>query len=308
LNLKVLQISGKPELARVYVASLRNDPASMVEFVDACDPDLGGRNKKWVIVVSSQLGCPVNCLMCDAGGSFQGNLSATEMLAQVKRVIEDNFIDPMDCTKFKIQFARMGEPALNPQVITAIRKISELYPNAIPCLATIGPAGASRWFSELLIVRDLFADFQMQFSINTTDQPLREAIMPYPKLSFEDLSEYGRRFYRPGQRKVVLNFAQQPQWPLDAEVLAKSFAPEYFIVKLTPVNPTYTGEQNGLEAGRRREQVLEAMEHKAQDLESRGYLVIRSVGNLEENEIGSNCGQMVRKYKADIPEYEKAPA
>jgi len=36
--------------------------------------------------------------------------------------------------------------------------------------------------------------------------------------------------------------------------------------------------------------------------------VIESVGNMEENVIGSNCGQMVRKYVAKQPEYEEAPA
>jgi 23S rRNA (adenine2503-C2)-methyltransferase len=307
--MKVLQITGKQELARVYLASVRNEPNSLIEFVDACDPALGSRRPKWVIVVSSQLGCPVNCLMCDAGGGFGGNLSVEEMLAQVSRVITDNNLDPAACAKFKIQFARMGEPALNPQVITAIREISELYPRAIPCLATIGPAGAGRWFSELLVVRDLFSDFQLQFSINTTDVALRDLIMPYPKMSLNQLADYGRLFYRTGQRKAVLNFALQPQWPLDAGVLEKLFDPKYFSVKLTPVNPTYTGGQNGLDAGKQRDRILGNMEEKAVALESRGFFVIRSVGNLEENDIGSNCGQAVRKFVSERElETIKSPA
>lgn len=305
--MNILQVTGKPELALVHVASLRGDPKSLVEFVDACDPALGGRDRKWVIVISSQLGCQVNCLMCDAGGGFKGNLSADEMLEQIKAVIAGNGLDPKVCAKLKIQFARMGEPALNPQVMTALREISWLYPNAIPCIATIGPRDCGRWFNQLLIVRDLFRDFQLQFSVNSTDEALRDVIMPYPKMSLNELSEYGKSFYRPGQRKVVLNFALQPQWPLDSLILGRIFDPQYFAVKLTPVNPTITGKENRLEFGRQREEILLQMEDKARAIEDRGFLVIRSVGNLEENEIGSNCGQAVKMFVKNRKEYEEAP-
>lgn len=294
--MNVLHTSGKPELARVYVASLRNDPANLVEFVDACSPALGDRRKKWVIIVSTQLGCPVNCLMCDAGGGFRGNLSSDEMLGQVKAVVAGSGLDPNACAKFKVQFARMGEPALNPQVITALRELSGLYPGVIPCIATIGPKDSSRWFSELLIVRDLFHDFQLQFSVNSTDEDLRDVIMPYPKLSLSQLADYGQSFYRPGQRKAVLNFALQPQWQLDAVTLHKMFDPKYFAVKLTPTNPTATGRENGLDLNEDLDAINSKMEEKARDMERQGYLVIRSIGELEENRIGSNCGQAVRSF------------
>ena len=294
--MNVLQTSGKQELARVYVASLRNDPANLVEFVDACSPALGDRRKKWVIIISTQLGCPVNCLMCDAGGGFRGNLSSAEMLGQAKAVIDGNGLDPNACAKFKVQFARMGEPALNPQVITALRELSGLYPGVIPCIATIGPKDSSRWFAELLVVSDLFRDFQLQFSVNSTDEALRDAIMPYPKMSLSQLADYGQSFYRPGQRKAVLNFALQPQWPLDSIDLRRKFDPKYFAVKLTPTNPTETGNKNCLDLTEDLDTISSKMEEKAKDLERQGFLVIRSIGELEENRIGSNCGQAVRSF------------
>jgi 23S rRNA (adenine2503-C2)-methyltransferase len=303
----ILQKKGKKDLAQVYVASLRNDPGSLVEFVDACSPTAGDRGKKWVIIISTQLGCPVKCLMCDAGGVFRGNLSAAEMLAQVRTVVADNDTDPAGCAKFKIQFARMGEPALNPQVITALREISALYPGAIPCIATIGPWNCGRWLSELLIVRDLFRDFQLQFSVNSTDEALRDVIMPYPKIMLAELAEYGQSFYRPGQRQAVLNFALQPQWTLDAEALRRTFDPRYFAVKLTPTNPTVAGSENGLELSESVDFINRTMEEKARSLEKQGFMVIRSVGELEENRIGSNCGQAVKSYAESRAEYEEAP-
>ncbi|MBI4727379.1 radical SAM protein [candidate division TA06 bacterium] len=294
--MNIVKVTGKPELARVYVASLRNDPNNLVEFVDACSPTLGDRLRKWVIIVSTQLGCPVNCLMCDAGGSYRGNLSSAEMLSQVQTVIADNGLDPNDCAKFKVQFARMGEPALNPQVMTALKDLSGLYPGVIPCIATIGPEDSSRWFSELLIVRDLFRDFQLQFSVNSTDEALRDAIMPYPKMPLAELAGYGQKFYRFGQRKVVLNFALQPQWPLDGAVLHRIFDPKFFAVKLTPTNPTATGSRNNLDLNENIDEINRKMEETAGALDRQGFLVIRSVGELEENKIGSNCGQAVRSF------------
>jgi len=294
--MNILQVTGKPELARVYVASLRNNTTDLVEFVDACSPALGGRLKKWVIIVSTQLGCPVNCVMCDAGGGFRGNLSSSDILGQVKAVVAENRLDPNVCAKFKVQFARMGEPALNPQVMTVLRELSSLYPGVIPCIATIGPKDSSRWFSELLIVRDLFHDFQLQFSVNSTDEALRDAIMPYPKMSLSQLADYGQSFYRPGQRKAVLNFAMQEQWQLDAVELRRKFDSKYFAVKLTPTNPTATGRENGLDLNEDLDAINGKMEEKARDLERQGFLVIRSIGDLEENRIGSNCGQAVRSF------------
>ncbi|MHB8158244.1 MAG: radical SAM family protein, partial [Desulfocucumaceae bacterium] len=249
-----------------------------------------------VIIISTQLGCPVNCLMCDAGGGFRDNLSSAEMLGQVKAVVDGNGLDPNACAKFKVQFARMGEPALNPQVITALRDLAGLYPSVIPCIATIGPKDSSSWFSELLIVRDLFRDCQLQFSVNSTDETMRDVIMPYPKLSLSQLADYGRAFYRTGQRKAVLNFALQPQWPLDSIALSRTFDPKYFAVKLTPTNPTATGRENGLDLNEDLGAINGKMEEKARDLERQGFLVIRSIGELEENRIGSNCGQAVKSF------------
>jgi 23S rRNA (adenine2503-C2)-methyltransferase len=305
--LKVVQKRGKKELAVVYVAGLRDDPRNLVEFVDACPPAAGDRLKKWVIIISTQMGCQVNCLMCDAGGGFRGNLSAAEMLGQIRTVVADNGIDPGGCTKFKVQFARMGEPALNPQVITALRELSDLYPNVIPCVATIGPGDCSRWFSELMIVRDLFTDVQLQLSVNSTDEGWRDIIMPFPKMPLNVLADYGKSFYRPGQRKTVLNFALQPQWPLDPAALRKKFDPRYFAVKLTPVNPTAAGSRNSLDLNQNIGSIKHEMEEKARSLERHGFLVIRSVGELEENLIGSNCGQAVRSFVKSEARYEEAP-
>ncbi|MDI6739943.1 MAG: radical SAM protein, partial [Candidatus Edwardsbacteria bacterium] len=287
--LNVLGKTGRRELAQVYVASVRNDPELLVEFVDACDPAIGDRSRKWVIIVSTQLGCPVKCRMCDAGTRFRGNLSDREILAQVDRVIAANCIDPQSCGKFKVQFARMGEPALNDEALKALRQLKDRCPGVIPCIATIAPAGRQRWFGALLGLRDYFHDFQLQFSINSTDREQRDRLMPYPKMPWEAMARFGKSFYRPGQRKPALNFAVCDEWKLDAGILADHFDPRWFAVKLTPLNPTARGLGNGLEPTASPLLVRSMLELKAVQFRELGFDVIVSVGNPEENDIGSNC-------------------
>jgi len=307
--MRIIGKNGRKDLANVYLAEMRNDPGMMVEFVDSCEPAVGCRDKKWVIVISSQFGCPVGCLMCDAGGDFKGNLTMFEIIAQIEHVmLENKELDPQKCQKLKVQFARMGEPALNDAVIDALYWLAEKYPHAMPCIATVAPAGRNKWFESLLNVSRKFDDFQLQFSINTTDLELGDKLIPFSKMGWPWLAIYGERFFRPGSRKPSLNFALSPGIPVEAKRIAEYFDPEYFVIKLTPLNPTATAGENLLECVNSFERAKMLVTEKAREFSSLGYEVIESVGNMEENEIGSNCGQMVRKYSAKQPEYEKAPA
>jgi 23S rRNA (adenine2503-C2)-methyltransferase len=109
------------------------------------------------------------------------------------------------------------------------------------------------------------------------------------------MQAYGERFYRPGERKITLNFALAKDVPVAADDLIQFFDPEKFLIKITPLNPTYSAENNGLssyidaEAGPQPYEVVD-------QLEAAGYQVIVSIGETEENRIGSNCGQYVLKH------------
>jgi 23S rRNA (adenine2503-C2)-methyltransferase len=305
--MRIIGENGRKDLARVYLAEMKN--GLMVEFVDSCDPAVGGRDKKWVIVVSSQFGCPVGCLTCDAGGDFRGNLNHTEIIGQIKKVFEKYpEHDPNNCPKLKIQFARMGEPALNDAVIDVIHWLADNHPRAMPCVATIAPAGRGLWFESFLNASQRFSNVQLQFSINTTDMEMRDRLIPFPKMSWPEIAVYGQRFCRPGSRKPSLNFALSPGISVEAGRILDYFDPGIFAVKLTPLNPTATAMENCLQSITEITLAQQMVEQKAAEFSELGYEVIRSVGNMEENAIGSNCGQMVRKFKADISEYDKTHA
>jgi 23S rRNA (adenine2503-C2)-methyltransferase len=294
--MEILDRRGDSQLAEICVARMRDDPLSVVEFVDAVDPRFP-REEKWVITVSTQIGCPIRCLICDAGGFYRGNLTADEMLAQVDSVVRKRQGNRRAiCTpKLKIHFARMGEPALNPAVLEVLERLPGIYdaPGLIPCIPTIAPAAAAGWFDELLAIkRRLYGHgrFQMQFSINSTDPATRDAMMPVKKWSLGQIAAFGRRFHDDGDRKVVLNFAMAEGVEADPAVIARSFDRERFMVKLTPVNPTESAVRNGYGS------VLSASAPDAaaglvEALESRGFDCIVSIGDEREIAIGSNCGQ-----------------
>jgi 23S rRNA (adenine2503-C2)-methyltransferase len=296
--MKVTAVTGRHDVAEVFMADMGG--GRMIEFVEALQPPYT-RDERWILMVSTLYGCPVKCLICDAGGSYQGRLTAEEILRQIDHMVHRWYPDGhVPASKFKIQFARMGEPAFNPAVLDVLEALPARYqaPGLVPSISTIAPQGVDSFFEGLLKIKDrLYSNgrFQFQFSLHTTDTTLRDKLIPVKKWSFGRMAEYGERYFKPGDRKITLNFALAKGMPVELDVMLRFFDPERYLVKITPVNPTCHAMQNGLttlvdpnnpESG-------EAIAHS---LAGAGYDVIVSIGEVEENQIGSNCGQYVLKY------------
>ncbi len=203
-------------------------------------------------------------------------------------------------SKFKIQFARMGEPALNLAVLDVLEALPRRYgnPTLMPSISTIAPLGMDEFFERLVEVKDRLypgGRFQFQYSIHTTDTALRDRLIPVRKWDFARMAAYGERFHKPGDRKITLNFALAENSPIEVDVLLRHFDPARYLVKLTPVNPTSRAAQNHLDS-RIDPTRPETGEAVARPLLEAGYEVIVSIGEVEENEIGSNCGQYVLNY------------
>lgn len=296
--MKVIASTGKEEIALVYIVELED--GKLAECVESVQPPIPRRDK-WVLLVSTMYGCPVGCAMCDAGGFYQGKPNADGILDQIDFLVRRRFPDGhIPCKQFKIQFARMGEPSLNPAVLEVLGKLPGLYdaPGLMPSISTVAPAACGRFFERLLEIKQTYysgGHFQFQFSLHTTDQRLRDEIIPVRKWSLSEMASYGERFFVPGDRKITLNFALAQRNPLEAGVLLEHFSPAKFLVKITPINPTYRASENGLAshidpyAPDPRDEVVEA-------LRLAGYEVIVSVGEVEENQVGSNCGQYLRTH------------
>ena len=296
--MKVLASTGREDVAMVYVVDFGED--RLIECVESVQPPIP-REDKWVLLVSTMFGCPIGCSMCDAGGHYQGKPSKEQILAQIDFLVKKRYPDRIIPTKqFKIQFARMGEPTLNSAVLDVLEELPKWFsaPGLMPSLSTVAPKGCEGFLDRLLAIKNANysgGHFQFQFSIHTTDEKLRDKIIPVRKWSFAAMQAYGERFYTPGERKITLNFALAKDMPVDSDILMRYFDPSKFLIKITPLNPTYQAVENNLssyinpDSENNGYEIVEA-------LENAGYQVIVSIGEVEENLIGSNCGQYIKRH------------
>lgn len=296
--MKILGETGDSSIATVYIAE--QEPGKIFEFVEALQPPYS-RSERWILMVSTLYGCPVKCMICDAGGQYKGKPNAEQILEQIDYMVDRWFSDrTIPCTKFKIQFARMGEPTLNPAVLQVLEQLPSRYtaPGLIPSISTIAPHGCEQFLESMQEIKDRLypnGQFQFQFSLHSTNELQRDQLIPVRKWSFKQLSAFGDQYYRKGDRKITLNFALAQGMEFDEKVLLTYFDPARYMIKITPVNPTCQAVKNGLisyidpENPKQQNTITE-------NLIKSGYDVILSIGEIEENRIGSNCGQYVLKY------------
>lgn len=135
---------------------------------------------------------------------------------------------------------------------------------------------------------------QMQFSLHTTDEARRKELVPTKTLTFKEMGRYGEQFWSPGDKRLTLNFATPKGYPLEPKRLLEHFDPERFLIKLTPVNPTVRSAQAGL-SGRIDPNQPGENQALCDSFTQAGYDVILSIGELMENQIGSNCGMFIQR-------------
>jgi len=295
--MKVFAVSGQSDIATVYLADM---DGKLIEFVEALQPPYN-RDERWIMMVSTLFGCPVKCQICDAGGQYLGKPNAEQILSQIEYMVTRWYPERhVPALKFKIQFARMGEPALNMAVLDALDELPNRFdaPGLMPSVSTIAPHGRDAFFERLMDIKNrLYGNgrFQFQFSVHSTDPTLRDKLIPVRKWDFTRMAAYGERYFRPGDRKITLNFALAAGSPIEPDVLLRYFDPAHFLIKITPVNPTCHAVLNGLFSYVDPHNP-ESARSLADDLSVAGYEVIVSIGEVIENKIGSNCGQYVMKY------------
>ena len=251
--MEVIETRKLPGLGRLFLAAGPENRSRAVEFVDAAEAGVP-KARRWIITIAVQAGCPVGCTLCDAGAvGYWGNLSADEMLEEVGRVLASNpRLDAKAHPDLQIHFSRMGEPALNPAVLEALARLrAEAGGPGLSCaLSTVAPDTpvAESFMERLRAVKDEHyagGRFELQFSLHGIDERERKRVVPVRTWSFERIADYGRRFRKEGDRKVVLNLALRPGAALDVQALAARFDPAHFAMRLSPVLPTRAAEEAG---------------------------------------------------------------
>ncbi|MFH1729437.1 MAG: radical SAM protein [Pseudomonadota bacterium] len=299
--MKVFAKSENKNLATVYLAEFENK--KRIEFVESIQPPFS-REEKWVLILSTLFGCPVNCPICDASQRYEGKLSKEQILDQIDYMVNLRYPNKIiPAKKLKIQFARMGEPSFNKNVLEALKALPERYnaPGLFPCISTVAPIGTEEFFEQLIKIKNAYykGTFQLQFSIHSTNQDQRDKLIPVKKWSFNHIVKYSNEFWTAKDRKITLNFALLNNVEIDSNVLKTFFDPEKFLIKITPINPTYKTKENnladsinfGFSIDQNNKIQTDKVNSQITKIKEAGFDVILSIGELEENQIGSNCGQ-----------------
>lgn len=260
-------------------------------------------SEKMVVTISTQKGCPMNCMFCDCPKvKFGGNISREELAEEVTEAIKRSGCSYTQ--RFNLHLARMGEPSLNAVNVLAFLK-EDLVPlvNSLmkadtihPVFTTMCPKGIGK--ERLLSILKDFCRLKnlhykgeagLQLSINSTDETQRNQLFRGMSLSLTDISEIAKALPMPNGRKYTLNFPVTDKTILDPNKLSRLFDKDKFIVKITPIHETNEANANGINTpeGYYKYDVYRQFE---QPLLAEGWEVIVFIPSKEEDEDRITCG------------------
>ena len=258
---------------------------------------------KMVVTISTQKGCPMNCMFCDCPKvKFGGNVSRDELAEEVVNAIK--FSGCKYTERFNLHLARMGEPSLNAanvlnflkydlrDIVNANMKADVIH----PVFTTMMPKSLGVWRLEPILnsfcyIKNNVYDGEagLQLSINSTDEKQRKELFRGLSMSLEDIASVARNLPKPKGRKYTLNFPVTDKTILDPKELSRLFDKDKFIVKITPIHETNEANANGINTpeGYYKYDVYRQFE---QPLLDEGWEVIVFIPSKEEDEDRITCG------------------
>lgn len=248
----------------------------------------------YTVCISSQVGCAQGCRFClTAKSGFVRNLTAGEIISQVRDLLRDVLSDPNDSMPLtNIVFMGMGEPLANyKNVLDAIQILTECdfgfrFSNR---RVTISTAGLIPQLSAL--GRD--TKVNLAISLNATDNKTRSMLMPINrKYPLEKLLEACKAYpLRPGRRitfeYILIQGVNDSRE--DARRLVKLLRPIRAKINLIPFN-----EHGGSDLKRPAESVIQRFQ---EILQQNNYTAI--IRHSKGQDISAACGQLGTRMKCD---------
>lgn len=200
----------------------------------------GDRSERWMTGVSVMSGCPVHCKFCATGNMKKfRNLSTDEIVEQILFIVNNNKQNPRNSKEFKINYTRMGEPFLNLENLKkAIYKINRIIPNVHHYVSTIGIKNADySWIKD---------NITLQISLHSLNEERRNWLIPFKNK--ETIKNLGL-IRTQSKLKTTLNLSLVDESDFDINELKKYFNPDYFFIKLSPINENEFSIKNSLGKG-----------------------------------------------------------
>ena len=263
--------------------------------------------EKWVITISTQMGCSMGCTFCDVPKVGPGRNVTT--LDLINQVLVGMSLHPeiTETKRLNIHFARMGEPTWNASVLSAALWYNEyLNPkfHVHPVVSTMMPRynkGLKDFIQTWMAIKNYTYGGKagLQLSINSTSDAEREIMFNGNACNLETIA-YMLAGMSPNGRKITLNFAIAG-YEIDPDVLRKYFDPDLYICKLTPMHKTDEALKNGIKTAGDYTTITPYQEHE-QALKDAGYDVLVFIASLEEDLGRITCGNAI--LSGTLPEVE----
>ena len=213
----------------------------------------GKTKPKNIVVISSQVSCPLRCSFCELGAErFVRNLSKEEIRDQAFMILGHARLQGFDVDRVphKITVANSGEPLLNQRLVDGLELLAG-YPASFK-VSTVLPA-AKAATDALARLADFAAQLgqpvQLQVSLLSTSEERRAQVSGGRVADFRGIRAAGEmwRSKIPSGRKVNLSLMLTSDMPCDADAAAKFFPTELFRFRFREYVPTRHGDASGLE-------------------------------------------------------------
>ena len=264
-------------------------------------------SEKWVITISTQYGCPQKCVFCDVPNvEWRGNATEEDLRAQFYNAIS-LFPDCKYTERLNLHFARMGEPSLNPNVLTFSRWLyankrqiasdTGLRIEVIHPVLTSSLPKARKLKDTLLewceIKNDLYnGQAGLQISVNSTNEDQRQQMFSGRSLTLEEFSKIAAEFPEPISRKYCLNFAYSTDFEIDAKKVLGLFDPNKWMCKITPIHNNNACRANKIETVGGYES-WQPYQKPEEALRAAGFDVLVFVPSIDEEDGLVTCGNVV---------------
>lgn len=266
--------------------------------------------KKWVITISTQYGCSMNCKFCDVPKVGPGINATFKDL--VKQVITGIQLHPEVKTteRLNVHFARMGEPTWNPNVLECanwLKKHIDPEYKVHPVVSTMMPKN-NIWLKTFIHTwmriknRKYLGNAGLQLSINSTNEKERAQMFNGNALTLHEIEKVMRGVVPLG-RKITLNFALA-DWEINPSKLLKYFDPDDYIIKVTPMHKTTTALDNDIKTSGNYAEYYPYKETE-EKLRKAGYDVLVFIASKEEDLGRITCGNAILSGTMPEVEYEE---
>ncbi len=258
--------------------------------------------KKWVITISTQYGCSMNCKFCDVPKVGAGkNATLNDLQQQILTALHEH-PEITYTERLNIHYARMGEPSWNPDVLDHAKWLKEhIDPEykVHPVVSTMMPKN-NIWLKTFIHTwmriknRVYHGNAGLQISLNSTNEDERNLMFSNNCSSLIEISRIMEGIV-PFGRKITLNFPICG-WEIDSKVLLNYFNPEHYIIKLTPMHKTSTALDNNIKTAGDYTQYY-PYEKIEKDLKKAGYDVLVFIASEDEDLGMITCGNAVLSGK-----------